>query len=242
MFKDRRQAGKLLAKKLKKFNPDLIGVKNHLPAGRQEKDVVVIGITRGGVVVAREISNSLNLSLDIIVIKKIGAPQNPELAIGAIGPNSVVFWDEDLIRRLNIDEEYKNHLKEIKNFERTQLENFLRKGKSFDGFDKLTTSRLRTSKPFDVKNKKVILVDDGVATGTTVLCAVKFFRKEKSKEIILAVPVIAKDTFLSIKKYFDAVIALQIEAELYAIGQFYKEFPQIDNKEVMNLINGKSRE
>ena len=213
MFKDRRQAGKLLARKLKKF-------KNHLPAGRQGKDVVVIGITRGGAVVAREISDFLNLSLDIIVIKKIGAAQNPELAIGAIGPNSVVFWDEGLIRRLNISEKYKNHLKAIKNFERTELENFLRKGK----------------KSLVVKNKKIILVDDGVATGATVLCAVKFFRKEKSKEVILAVPVIAKDTFLSIKKYFDAVIALQIEEELYAIGQFYKEFHQVDNKEVVKYL------
>jgi len=209
MLKDRRQAGKLLTKKLKKF--------------KNKKDVVVIGITRGGAVVAREISDFLNLSFDIIVIKKIGAPQNPELAIGAIGPNGVVSWDDNLIRRLNIDEKYKNHLKEIKNFERGELENFLRKGK----------------KPINVKNKKVILVDDGVATGATVLCAVKFFRKEKSREVILAIPVIAKDTFLSIKKYFDSVIALQIERELYAIGQFYKEFPQVENKEVMNLINEK---
>lgn len=226
MFKDRRQAGKLLARKLKKF-------KNHLPAGRQEKDAVVIGITRGGVVVGREISKALKLPFDIIVVKKIGSPQNPELAIGAVGPSKVVFWDEGLIRRLNIGEEYKNHLKEIKNFERAELENFLRKGRF---------GRLTANKPLDVKNKKVILVDDGVATGATVLCAAKFFRKEKSKEVILAVPVIARDTFLSIKKYFDAVIALQIEGELYAIGQFYKEFPQVDNKEVMDLINGKSRE
>ena len=212
MFKDRRQAGKLLARKLKKF--------------KNRKDVVVIGIARGGAVVAREISSFLKLPLDIIVIKKIGAPQNPELAIGAIGPSKVVFWDEGLIKRLNINEEYKNLSKEIKNFERAELENFLRKGK----------------KPLDVKNKKVILVDDGVATGATVLCAAKFFRKEKSKGVILAIPVIAKDTFLSIKKYFDAIVALQIEGQFYAIGQFYKEFHQVDNKDVIDLINGKSRE
>ncbi|MEK7502129.1 MAG: phosphoribosyltransferase family protein [Patescibacteria group bacterium] len=209
MFKDRRQAGKLLARKLKKF--------------KNKKDVVVIGITRGGAVVAKEISGFLNLSLDIIVIKKIGAPQNPELAIGTIGPNSVIFWDENLIRRLHVSKEYKNRLEEIKNFERTELENYLRKGK----------------KSINVKNKKIILVDDGVATGATVLCAVKFFRKEKSKEVVLAVPVIAKDTFLNIKKYFDTVIALQIEVDLHAVGQFYKEFHQVDNREVINLINGK---
>ena len=218
MFRNRRQAGKLLARKLKEF--------------KRKKDVIVVGITRGGVVVAREISSFLKLPLDIIVIKKIGAPQNPELAIGAIGPNGVVFWDEGLIRRLNIGEEYKNHLKEIKNLERAELEHFLRRGKSI--------GKLRTSKSINVKNKKIILVDDGVATGATVLCAVKFFRKEKSKEVILAIPVIAKDTSLSIKKYFDTVVTLQIEGELYAIGQFYREFPQVENREVIQLINGKS--
>lgn len=233
MFKDRRQAGKKLSEKLSKFNPDLIGVKN--------KDAFVIGITRGGVVVAQEISKALKLPLDIIVIKKIGAPQNPELAIGAIGPSGVVFWDEGLIRRLNINEEYKNHLKEIKNFERGELENYLRKGR----FGRLPSakfragrkSRLTASKPLSVKNKKVILVDDGVATGATVLAAVKFFRKEKSKEVILAIPVIAKDTFLSIKKYFDAIVALRIEEKLYAIGQFYKEFHQVENEEVIKLLS-----
>lgn len=209
MFKDRRQAGKLLARKLKKF--------------KNKKDAVIIGITRGGVLVAQEISKALKLHLDILVIKKIGAPQNPELAIGAVGSSKAVFWDENLIRRLNISEEYKNHLKEIKNFERTQLENFLRKG----------------AKPINVKNKRVILVDDGVATGATVNAAVKFFRKKKSKEVILAVPVIAKDTFLRIKKYFDAIVALQIEGKLYAIGQFYKQFPQVDNDEVKEIINRK---
>lgn len=218
MFKDRRQAGKKLSKKLFKF--------------KNKKDTVVIGITRGGVVVAQEISKALNLPLDIIVIKKIGSPQNPELAVGAIGPpatlslakrtgpNSVVFWDDGLIKRLNIDEEYKNHLKNVKNFERTELENFLRGEK----------------KPINVKNKTIILVDDGVATGATVICAAKFFRKKKSKEVILAIPVIPKDTFLSIKQYFDSVVALQVEAELYAIGQFYRQFPQVDNREVAKVL------
>ncbi len=213
MLKDRRQAGKLLAKKLTSF--------------KNKSDAIVLGITRGGIVVAKEISVRLNLPLDIIVIKKIGAPQNPELAIGAIGPSKVVFWDENLIRRLNIDKKYKNRLKKIKNSELTELENFLRKGRF---------GRLTASKPLGVKNKKIILVDDGVATGATVLCAIKFFRKEKSKEVILAVPVIAKDTFLGIKKYFDTVVALQVEEELYAIGQFYREFNQVDNDEVADLL------
>lgn len=217
MFKDRRQAGKLLARKLKKF--------------KNQKDAVVIGITRGGVVVAREISDFLNLPFDITVIKKIGAPQNPELAIGAIGPSKVVFWDENLIIRLHIGKEYKNHIKEIKSFELNELENFLREGRF---------GRLTASKPLSVKNKNIILVDDGVATGATVLCAVKFFRKKKSKEVILAIPVIAKDTFLNIKKYFDAIVALQIEGELYAIGQFYKEFPQVDSKEVAKVLTNDS--
>ena len=218
MFKDRKQAGKLLAKKLTRY--------------KNKEDVIVFGITRGGVVVAKEISNLLKLSLDVIVIKKIGAPQNPELAIGAIGPGGVVFWDEGLINRLNLDGEFKNHSKKVKGLERRDLEKYLRK-RSF--------GKLRTSKPLNPKNKKIILVDDGVATGATVIAAVKYFRQKKSKEVILAVPVIAKDTFLNIKRYFDTVIALRIESDLHAIGQFYREFHQVENKEVMDLINGKSR-
>ncbi len=88
-----------------------------------------------------------------------------------------------------------------------------------------------------LENKIVILIDDGVATGSTVLCAQKYFREQKVRKTILATPVIAKDTLRSISNYFDDVIILEIPSEFYAIGQFYKDFSQVSDKEVIKILN-----
>ena len=207
IFKDRRQAGKLLADKLTVFN--------------NKDNVVVVGITRGGIVVAKEIAVALNLQLDLIVVKKIGALNNPELAIGAVGPAKTVFWDKDLCTRLSVSEKEKQKSLKVKNQERLKLEKFLRKIKP----------------AIKLKNKIAILVDDGVATGSTVLCAQKYFKKQKTNKIILATPVIAKDTLRSINEYFDDVIILEVPDEFYAIGQFYKDFTQVSDKEVIKILN-----
>lgn len=206
MFADRKQAGKLLTIKLKGF--------------KGSKDVIVFGITRGGVVVAREISKVLNLPLEIIVIKKIGAPLNPELAIGAVGPSKTLYWEKRLLKALLVSYDYKTEAADVKNQEREELEKYLRGG----------------VKRVNVKNKKIILVDDGVATGATVLCALKYFRKKKAVNVILAAPVIAKDTFNRIEKYFDSIVAIEVVKDLNAIGQFYQNFSQVENKEVKDII------
>ncbi len=210
MFENRIEAGKLLARKLASF--------------KNKKNAVVIGITRGGVVLAKEISWVLNIPLDIIVIKKIGAPYNPELAIGAVGPlaklGKTVYWDESLCRRLGVSEKEKRSLLKVKSKERENLEKILRIKKSSESFEK----------------KIIILVDDGVATGATVLCARRFFEEEKAKSVILATPVIVKDTFNNIKQYFNRIVVLKIPEEFYAIGQFYKEFGQVENEQVKNLL------
>lgn len=218
MFKDRKQAGELLAKKLNKFN--------------NKKDTIVFGITRGGVVVADEIAKKLKLPLEIIVIKKIGAPLNPELAIGAVGPpasqarasragpSKTVYWEKRLLKALLVNHDYKTEASDIKNQEREELEKYLRRGAG----------------SAEVKDKKIILVDDGVATGATVLCALKYFRNKKAAKVILAVPVIAKDTVDNIEKYFDSIIAIEIVKDLNAIGRFYQDFSQVENKKVKAII------
>lgn len=218
MFKDRKRAGKLLAKKLNKF--------------KNKKDTIVFGITRGGVVVAHEIAKELKLPLEIIVIKKIGAPLNPELAIGAVGPpatfslarrtgpSKTVYWEKRLLKVLLVSHDYKVEASDVKNQEREELEKYLR----------------GRTKKIEVNNKKIILVDDGVATGATVLCALKYFRKKKAAEVILVTPVIAKDTLNNIEKYFDSIIAIEIVKDLNAIGQFYQNFSQVENKEVKDII------
>ena len=205
MFEDRQQAGFLLAQKLEKF--------------ADKPDVLVLGLTRGGVIVAKVISTFLNASFDALVVRKIGAPENPELAIGAVAPKNTVFWNEELVKSLRITKEEKENMRILKGAERNLQEKLL-----------------RGNKPLAILGKTVILVDDGVATGASVLSALKFLKKKKEKEVVLAVPIIAKDVLRDIKKYFDMVISLKIEKEFYAVGQFYKDFPQVSNEEVIKLL------
>ena len=205
MFQDREQAGQLLAKKLKKF---------------VKPNTVVLAIPRGGVVVGNVISNVLNLGFDVIVVRKIGAPHNPELAIGAVGPKDTVYWDRKLCENLGVAKSEMAKLKTIKSLEVLVRENIFR----------------GNEKPFDVAGKIVILVDDGVATGATVIAAQKYLKKIGAKEVILAVPVISTDVLRGIKRYFDIVVALKIKEIFYSVGEFYKYFPQVENDEVIEIL------
>lgn len=207
MFKNREQVGELLAKKLKTFS--------------NKKDVLVLGVTRGGVVVAKIIADRLNLPLDIIVVKKIGYPLNPELAIGAVGPKKTVYWNENLIKELKIS---KNEMLELQNEKQKEQEE---QGKI-----------LRNGKPAkDIKGKTVIIVDDGIATGASAICCSNFLDKESAKEKILAAPVISKDTFNNISRYFDRIVSLKVSRDFSAVGEFYEKFPQVENEEVIKILS-----
>jgi putative phosphoribosyl transferase len=208
MFRGREEAALTLAKKLeKKF---------------RRRDTVILALARGGVVIGKIISTYLNLPLDILVFKKIGAPLNKELAIGVVSPKNTVAWNEDILRHLNLSRKQRSihQLVGKKKTERREQEEFLRQGR----------------KKMSLKNKVIILVDDGVATGSTVLCAQKYLENEKVGKIILAIPVIASDTLVNINKYFDRVIYLKKTLHFFAVGQFYKDFPQITDEEVVNLL------
>lgn len=205
MFEDREQAGYQLAQKLERFS--------------KVQNVLVLGLARGGVAVAKIISTFLSVPLDVLVIKKIGAPNNPELAIGGVAPKNTVFWNEDLIQSLGIGNEEKNQLKKLKENERKKQE------KDFRG-----------DKPLEIFGKTIILVDDGVATGASVVASSIFLKREKPKKVILAVPVIAKDTLSDIMRYFDDIIFLESVEEFQAVGQFYKHFSQVDNEDVVQLL------
>lgn len=210
MFENRKHAG------------DLLGVKLKLDLKKEQADLV-LGITRGGVVVAAEVAKALNLLLDVIVIKKLGAPHNPELAIGAIGPDNSTYLDKPLIRALNLSKDDLWPIIVEKEDERFNQE-LLFRGKR---------------KPISVKGKKVILVDDGVATGATVICAGKYLRQQKAKAVILAVPVVAEGMLDELNENFNKVIALRVEREFHAVGEFYKEFPQVSDEEVVRMLNRK---
>lgn len=202
IFKNRQSAGKILAKRLRNFKADL-----------------VLGIPRGGVVVAAEIAKDLNLPLDIVVTRKIGAPGQEELAVGALDPDGKVVWDEQLMRDLgfmiyDLREQVKNALEEIQ-----RREKVYRQGR----------------KPLDISGKIVILVDDGIATGSTVLSAVKYLKRHGAK-VILAVPVASGGALKKVKNECEQIIALQVPEYFGAVGQFYQQFEAVSDEEVIQYL------
>jgi len=206
MFKNREEVAKKLTLKI-------------LPKIKDGK-VLVVALPRGAVVMGKIIAEFLSLPLDIVVIKKIGAPFNNELAIGAVAGKNVVFWNKQLISKLKLDEKEMEKLKEEKQKEREKLEKTLR----------------RDRKEMNSKGKTVILVDDGVATGATVMAANKYFKKQGAKKVFLATPVISIETFKELNKFFDAIIVLRKVSDFYAVGQFYEHFPQVTNREVIKIL------
>lgn len=211
IFRDRQAAGELLAKRLE--DKGYRGYKG-------DKGIVVLGIPRGGVVVAREVADRLNLPLDIIITRKIGAPMQKELALGAVDPSGEVVWDEQLIGDLrlrikDLREEVKKQAEEIK-----RREVLYRSGR----------------KPLDVKYKIVILVDDGIATGATILAAINYLKKLGAQKIIVVAPVGAKDSIDTISSEADEVVVLYVPASLGAVGSFYQNFEAISDQEVLQLL------
>lgn len=202
MFRDREEAGQRLALKLKKVIKD--------------NNFVVVALLRGGVVLGKIISDYFKIPLFPLSVKKIGAPMNPELAIGAVTLDKTNFLDGELIKYLDVDREYLETLLENK---RKEAENLQEQFKNLPS----------------LKDKKVVIVDDGIATGTTAICAAIYAKKGMAKEVILATPVIGKETLRNIKKYFDRIISLKTVNNLKSVSQFYINFPQVENSEVLRI-------
>lgn len=210
IFKDRQSAGKLLFKHLKQYQ------------GRQ--NTLVLGIPRGGVVVAAELAKQLHLPLDILVIRKIGAPFQPELALGAVDPDGEVIWEESLLQETGFNKEQlqgtiDNELDELK-----RRENLYRSER----------------KPLELQNKTIILVDDGIATGSTTLSAIRYLKRQEVKKIILAVPVTNVEAEQKLSGVVDELIVLEIPQYFQAVGQFYQHFlPVSDDMVVKWLKHGR---
>lgn len=206
MFKNRQEAGGKLATKLQSY--------------KATENLIVLAIPRGGVVVGRELANRLKTPLDIIITKKIGAPGNPELAIGAVGPEGEEVIDEQLAERVGANEEYIQEQKEEIKAEIKRRE-----------------KELRGDRPQpELKDKIIILTDDGVATGATMLAAIEVLRQHHPKKVVVAVPVIARDTLGKLEAQADTVVYLEAPLMFFAVGQFYKEFSQTTDKEVKQLL------
>jgi len=181
---------------------------------------LVLGIPRGGVIVAAEIARILNAELDIVLSRKLGAPDNPELAIGAIAEDGRFFLNEILAAQVGADKSYVEAQKE-----RQWLE------------IKDRIKRFRVVKPkVPLKGKTVIVTDDGVATGATMQAALLALRQEKPAKLIAALPVGAREAVELLADYGDEVIALRVPDYLGAIGQFYLDFGQVSDEEVLGIL------
>jgi putative phosphoribosyl transferase len=202
-FEDRQEAGKQLAKSLKKYG----------------KNSVCLAIPRGGVVVGVEVAKALKCSLDLIIIRKLGAPGNPELAIGATTSKGGLVVDRDLIESLGVNQHYLHaeHLKQLA--EARRREKLYIKGKSPE-----------------IIGKTAILVDDGIATGATIEAAINAIKEELPEKIVVATPVAPPSTVERLKKLVDDVVVVSTPEPFFAIGEFFVDFPQVSDEEVIRNL------
>ena len=205
-FRDRTEAGQRLAA--------MLGAYAH------RRDVLVLGLPRGGVPVAYEVARSLSVPLDIIIVRKIGVPYEKELAMGAIASGGVRVLNEDVIAMLRIPADV---VDAVTAEEQRELN---RRERVYRGNRPLPTIRGRT----------VILVDDGIATGATIRAAITLVRQQRPVRIIVAVPVAAASTCEELRKEVDDVVCVLAPEELYGIGLWYERFPQISDDAMRALL------
>lgn len=207
MFRNREEAGEKLSQRLKHLKDNLL----------------VLAIPRGGVVVGQKVATAINCPLDVVVVRKLGAPGNPELAIGAVAPEKIVVWDKELISCLGVSEEYKKEELKRQTKELERREKVFRKDRP----------------PLDLIDKVVIIVDDGIATGATTEAVIKWVKLANPQRIVLATPVAAFAAAKKLKKEVDEFICLETPFNFYAVGQFYEDFPQVEDEEVIEILKNK---
>lgn len=199
-FHDRTHAAYLLAEELKKY---------------AEANAIVLAIPRGGVPLGYVLAHQLSLPLEIIMVKKIGHPFNPEYAIGSVSLTDVIITDSR-----EASEEYINQ--EVVNIRKAMKEKY---SLFMDG-----------KKPAELQGKIAILVDDGLATGNTMLACIEQVRKSKPQKIVVAVPVASEHAFSLIQNKVEEFTCLYTSADFYAVGQFYEKFDQVSDDIVIDLI------
>ncbi len=206
IFNNRYEAGIKISDKLLEYN--------------NNKNVVVVAVARGGVEVAFPVCTNLKLTMQTTIARKIGAPLNPELAIGAVSEENDLVLNNDIIEDYNISQGY---IESQARKEQQEIKRRLRKYRSNKSL-------------IDLDNKIVIVIDDGIATGATMKVIIKLIKKRKINKLIIAVPVTASDTMRKIKKECDEFISLYVPDYFQAVGSFYQDFQQITDKQVCQLI------
>ncbi len=208
-FANREAAGHKLAAKL---------------AHLKDRQPVVLALPRGGVAVGFEIAKALEAPLDIVLVRKIGVPWQPELALGAVtdGARPETFIDRDMARMLNIPESY------VQEETARQLAEIERRRKSY----------CAARPAVEIAGRTAIVVDDGIATGATMRVALRAVRRRDPAHLVLAVPVAPPETLAAFRKEADDVVCLEAPAMLGAIGVYYQDFHQMSDTEVTDLLNG----
>ena len=208
VFKDRRSAGGELAKKLSEY--------------KNREGVLVLALPRGGVVTGKEVADYLGCPLDVVIVRKLGFPGQPELAIGALSESGTVFLNNDVISSGGVSKEYIEKEITLNRIEIERRVSLYRKGKKLP----------------PLKDKTIILVDDGVATGATIKSAIAAIRAEHPMELVVALPVSPPQTAMELKKIADKLVCLMTPDDFFAVGAHYGDFRQITDEEVVRLLAG----
>ncbi|MBI5133312.1 MAG: phosphoribosyltransferase [Thaumarchaeota archaeon] len=208
-LKDRKDAGLQLAERLSWLKTE----------NEDNNGVIVLAIPRGGVIVADEIAKSLNVMLDVVVPRKLGAPYNPELAIGAVMHDSSSYINEYVTNTLRIEQDY------ITSEIDAQVKEIERR-----------LALYRGSSKYDLEGKTIVMVDDGIATGATMMVAILWVKKQKPKMVILAVPVASEGVTKKLGEIVDSSVVLHTPLEFGAVGEFYEDFGQISDQEVIDTL------
>jgi len=205
-FRNRTEAGQLLARKLRRY--------------ADRPDVIVLALPRGGVPVASEVARALRAPLDVFLVRKLGVPGQEELAMGAIATGGVKVLNEDVVRALKIPQRV---IDSVAAQEARELE---RRERLYRG-----------DRPApDVNGRTVILVDDGLATGSSMRAAVAALRQKNPRRIVVAVPIAAAATCREFEAEVDEIVCYQTPEPFYSVGLWYEEFPQTSDEEVRDLL------
>jgi len=213
MFENRRDAGRKLAAALRHYH---------------DRDLVVLALPRGGVPVGAEVAAALGAPLDLLLVRKIGVPWQPELAMGAVidGATPIVVRNAEVIELAGVKEA------DFEAASQVELSEIERRRQSYVG------ERARPQ----IAGRTAIIVDDGIATGATVRAAIRGLRRRNPEAIVLAVPVAPRDTIETLRAEVDEVVCLEMPADFYAISLYYRDFGQTSDAEVTRILNRMSKE
>ena len=206
IFRDRAHAGRELAAKLSHY--------------ANQPGVLVLALPRGGVVVAFEVARALNAQLDVFLVRKLGVPGQRELALGAIASGGIRVLNEEVLQALPVSEEMIEHIAAAEQRELERREQVYRGGRPAP----------------EVRGRTIILVDDGIATGSTMRAAVRALRQQQPERVVVATPVAPAEACQELAQEADAVVCLDSPEPFYAISQWYEDFAQTSDDEVRELL------